>query len=119
MTGRDATLTSLPEYRHLPVTFDALRGVGAIPNVPVTSVGEENVLCDEVGDASRHEDVLVRELAEGLLHLAIPSADVTFIGNLQLAYDQAARNGRWRYTYAALSPATYFVSMIKINFVHC
>lgn len=112
--GRDADLTSLPEYRHLPSAFNALRGLGAIPSAPVTSVGEENVLCDEVGDASRHEDVLVRELAEGLLHLALPSADPSFPSDLRLAHDQALRNGWWRNTYAANSPATYFVSACDV-----
>ena len=106
----DVGITSLPEYSFLPKAFDSLRGLGAIPAVPVTSVGEENVICADVGDTSRHEDVLVRELAEGMLHLAIPHADQTFTGDLQRSYSQALRNGWWRNTYASLSAATYFVS---------
>jgi hypothetical protein len=105
-------MTSLPTYHYLAgdERFSTVRGLGAISYAPASSAGEENLLCAPE-DRLSSEDILVRELAAGILHLAVTWAESTqFLSDLQRAYEQARINLRWAHTYASLSPTAYFVS---------
>jgi hypothetical protein len=110
--GQNETMTSLPTYHYLAgdARFSTVRGLGAISYAPASSAGEENLLCVPE-DRLSSEDILVRELAAGILHLAVTWAESTqFLSDLQRAYEQARINLRWAHTYASLSPTAYFVS---------
>lgn len=114
--AQNETLTSLPTYNFLSDDrrFASVRGLGAVPYAPASSAGEENILC-LTDDPSGHEDMLVRELAAGILHLAVPWAEsAQFLVDLQNAYQQAIDNGRWTHTYASQSATAYFVSALMI-----
>ncbi len=79
---RDRTLTSLPEYAHLKGTRDFtgrsrdtfdLRSVGAVPGLPVSSAGEEQVL-GSLGPERPYYPyyrgwVAVHEIAHGIQNL--------------------------------------------------
>jgi len=65
--GRDEVTTDIPEYRNLNSMFpqqdwNRLRGVGATLMIPVSSVGEENLLC-LAGDFFAGEKLLVQTFA--------------------------------------------------------
>lgn len=112
--AQNETLTSLPTYQFLSDDrrFATVRGLGAVPYAPASSAGEENILC-LANDPSGHEDILVRELAAGIVHLAVPWAEsAQFLVDLQNAYQQAIDNGRWTHTYASQSATAYFVSTL-------
>lgn len=117
--GQNETMTSLPTYHFLSSDrrFATVRGLGGIPYAPASSAGEENVLC-LAEDSSGHEDILVRELAAGILHLAVSWAETSqFLTDLRSAFQQALDNGRWTNTYASLSPSAYFVSGVHLMLI--
>ena len=110
-------LTQLPEYWFLGREYDeATRGLGAVPVIPVSSAGEENILCDE-DDMYLSEDILIRELAMGILKLAVPKAIPSTYRELVKHYNHAKRSGWWKNTYAMLSADSYFVSMPGIYII--
>ena len=103
------TLNTIPEY--LPVHHDfsvSCRGLGAIPMAPVSTAGEENILCYE--EDTYNEDVLIREIAQGIFHLAATSVEPGITNHVTRIYDSAMESGWWDNTYAEHSPAAYFVS---------
>ena len=103
-------LTTLPEYHFLPQVYDqGTPGVGAIPIAPVSSAQVENVLCLR-NDTHGKEDILLREIAQGVFHLAARYVLPGLEDRLKRLYDRAMASGWWRNTYAALTPDSYFVS---------
>jgi len=116
LIGRNELTTTLPEYRNLYQMFpdddwDALRGVGATLLIPVSSAGEENVLCLE-DDPNAGENVLVHTFATAVL-LGAEIVDATFAARLQAAYDGAAAAGLWQNTYAAWDTIQYFAEGVE------
>jgi hypothetical protein len=110
-------LTLLPEYWFLGKEYDeATRGLGAVPIIPVSSAGEENILCEE-DDKYLSEDILIRELAMGILKLAVPKALPNLYRELVSHYTHAKMSGWWRNTYAILSPDSYFVRTPVSTFI--
>ena len=84
---RDRTLTSLPDYAHLKGTVDFtgrsrdtydLRGVGAVPGLPVSSTAEEQVL-GNLGPEHPYQPyrglVTVHEFAHGIQNLCFTAED--------------------------------------------
>lgn len=110
--GRDEVTTEIPEYANLYTLFpggdwDVLRGVGATIMIPVSSVGEENLLC-LANDVFAGEQVLVQTFATAVL-LALERVNgSTFGSRLDAAYDAAMRAGLWQNTYAAENPIEYY-----------
>ena len=89
--------------------MNATRGVGAIPMAPLSTIGEENLLCYR-GSTFSNEDLAMREIAMGLLYLAARYVKPGYYLRIKEAYDNAMLRGRWHNTYASISPAAYFVS---------
>ena len=90
--GENEVTTQVPEYANLNQMFpqqdwDRLRGVGATLLIPVSSVGEENLLC-LAGDFFDGEQILVQTFATAVL-LGVEEADSTFDSRLRDAYDAA------------------------------
>ena len=109
IAGSDV-IGDIPEYQFLPSAYNkATRGLGAIPAAPVSTAGEENVLC-ETDDPHEKEDILLREIAVGIYQLAAKKVDGQFRGDLERQYERAMASRWWRNTYAERSPEAYFVS---------
>lgn len=110
-------LTELPEYRDLYAVFpgddwDAMRGVGATRARPVSSVGQENVLCSS-NNESPGEFILPQTFSHGLRTLGIEVTDADFSSRLEAVYEQALAAGRWKGTFASSSPGQYFAEGIQ------
>lgn len=110
--ARTEGTTDVPEHAHLagdPATdWNArARGLGGTRDIPVTSCAEENLLCLP-GDRYRGENILVHELAHGVLNLGLAAADPGFRARLEAAFTAARAAGRWERTYAATNADEYF-----------
>lgn len=90
--------TDMPEYRFLKDdpswNWDVYRGLGGSPEIPLSSAGEENLLCLE-DDRYRGENILVHEFAHGMHLQAIMFLDSTFNRQLLTAYSDAKARGVW------------------------
>jgi hypothetical protein len=107
--GTGEVTTDLPEYGDLYVEFPAsdwnqMRGIGATLRRPVSSCGEENLLCLS-GDPYQGTWILVQMVAYGIEDLGIPPVDATFTSRLQALYDNAPCFAN---PYAAENPGYYF-----------
>lgn len=110
--GSSDVIGDIPEYHFLPNAYnEATRGLGAIRAVPVSTAGEENIVCEE-DDPHEKEDILLREIAVGIYQLAAKTVDPTFEEKLVHQYERAMASRWWRNTYAERSPEAYFVSFL-------
>ena len=117
--GLTEVTTDVPEYANLyamfPGDWDALRGVGATIAIPVSSVGEENLLC-QTNDPYAGERVLVQTFATAVL-LALERLDgSTFGSRVTAAYDAAMRAGLWQNTYAMENRIEYYAVGVQAWF---
>jgi hypothetical protein len=106
----------IPEYRDLPTAFpdkdwNRSRGLGATAVRPVSSVGEENLLCRPT-DPNWGESILVFTMAHAI-RLGARSLDDTFDDQVKGLYDTALKNGRWSDTYAAGNSQQYFAEGVQ------
>lgn len=102
--------TSIPEHSGLtpPKYWDRrARGLGAIPELPATSCGEENLL-DFPGDPYPNENVLIHEFAHSIHLTGLNIMDETFDARLTKIYQQAVDRGLWKGTYAGSNKLEYF-----------
>jgi len=100
--GRDQVTTNIPEYANLYQTnpgpdWNSFRGVGATVVTPVTSAGEENLMCDR-GDTYGGVNVLVQVFGTSI-YLAVREVDPTFEDRLRAADTAARAAGLWENTY--------------------
>jgi hypothetical protein len=91
--------------------WDRLRGIGATLQIPVSSVGEENLLCLP-NDPFAGEQILVQTFATAVL-LGVDDADNTFDSRLRAAYDAATSAGLWRNTYAGANVIEYYAEGVQ------
>ncbi|HVY36737.1 MAG TPA: hypothetical protein VHM31_02345 [Polyangia bacterium] len=116
LLGVNEVTTDVPEYSNLYTIFpgqdwDRLRGVGATLMIPVSSAGEENVLCTGP-DPFAGENVLVQTFATAVL-LGVTAADASFDARLQAAYSDAMNAGKWQNTFAATNPIEYYAEGVQ------
>jgi hypothetical protein len=114
--GVNEVTTDIPEYRNLYQIFpgqdwDRLRGVGSTLMIPVSSVGEENMLCF-ADDPFAGERLLVQTFATAV-KLGVEDADSTFRSRIRAAYDAATSAGLWRNTYAAANDIEYYAEGVQ------
>ena len=115
--GVNEVTTQIPEYRNLysmyPNTsdWDNLRGIGATKVIPVSSVGEENLLCLQ-NDVFAGERLLVQTFATGVL-LAVEDVDDTFESQLNAAFRAAQTSGLWANTYAGQNEIEYYAEGVQ------
>lgn len=116
--GRDEVTTDIPEHRDLYQAFpgqdwdNRTRGVGATNIRPVSSCGEENLLC-LANDPLRGEFVLVQSFSHGVRSLGIGAVDDTFPRRLDDTYRAALNAGLWRGTFAETEPGQYFAEGVQ------
>jgi len=117
--ARGEVTTDLPDYSDLYAAFpgtdwDALRGVGATIQRPMSSFGEENMLCNDQ-DAYHGENVLVQTFASSVL-LGVEAVDSGFDRRLQNAYTNATQTRLWQNTFALETVVAYYQSGVQAWF---
>lgn len=114
--GAAENTTALPEYSDLDSAYwDARsRGLGATTQRPVTSAGEENLLCYAV-DRYRGESILIHEFAHTILQLGIAdlAGGAAFVARVESAYTAAMAAGLWSNTYAATNSDEYWAESVQ------
>jgi len=101
--------TDIPEHSDLDPLFDTrARGLGGTIFRPITTVGEENLLCLS-SDVYRGESILVHEFSHGVFNLGLPfvSDGKQIIAAVIASFDQAISLGLWSNTYAATNLDEY------------
>lgn len=117
--GKDQGQTTLPEYAHMDSAYwDArARGLGGGKNNPVTSCGEENLLCLGRGeDRYFGESILIHEFAH-TIHLGGQGGSILVFNNrLYALYHKARKAGLWENTYAISNPEEYWAEGVQSYF---
>ena len=72
--------------------------------------------CLDATDPYEGENILVHELAHGMLGLGIKFADTTFVSRLTTAYENAMDASKWANTYAATNYDEYFAEGVQCWF---
>jgi hypothetical protein len=129
----DEVTTDVPEHRFLAadtaVDWDTrARGLGGTLSLPLTSAGEENVLCRPwgrpsqwttaapIGDPYFGESILVHEFAHSIHLTGLVSVDLGFQGRLDGAYTNAMATGLWTDTYSATNSQEYWAVGVQAYF---
>jgi len=106
--GRNEGTRSIPEHSYLPPWWDQrARGLGGTMAIPISTGGEENLLCLQ-SDRYRSEDIAMHEFFHGIANVGVASAIPGWIGRLKAAYNAAKYRGLWRNTYAMSTWEEYF-----------
>lgn len=110
--------TDIPEHADLNEAFPGTdwnartRGVGATPQRPASTAGEENVLCLEQ-DRYRGESILVHEFAHTVMTEGIMPFDSNFRPRVDAAFKAARDAGLWNETYAATDVLEYWAEGVQ------
>jgi len=110
--------SDIPEHSDLePHKFwdRRARGLGATPQRPATSCGEENLLGLE-GDPYHAENILVHEFAHTMHHMGLDAIDKTFDPRLKQIYESAMKKKLWEGKYAATNRAEYWAEGVQSYF---
>lgn len=102
--------TDVPEHSFLtPKDFwdRRARGLGATPEAPCVSCGEENLLGLR-GDPYHTENILIHEFAHAIHETGMRAVDPTFDKRLEAVFEAAKAEGLWKGTYAMTNRAEYF-----------
>lgn len=102
--------TDVPEHADLtPRDYwnRRARGLGATPQRPAVSCGEENLLCLR-GDPYSTENILLHEFAHAIHEMGLSGIDPTFDERLRVAYEKAREEGLWKGTYAMENRMEYW-----------
>jgi len=109
--------TDIPEHRYLAndtsMNWDVrARGLGATPELPLTTCAEENLLCYQL-DKYHAEDILVHEFAHAIHLVGIVGVKPQINEQLQKALDNALAAGKWVNTYAATNFEEYWAEGVQ------
>jgi len=113
--ARTEMTTDVPEHAHLRPTdyWDRrARGLGATPEAPAVSCGEENLLCLD-GDPYAAENILIHEFAHAIHHTGLTRTDPTFDGRLYATFLKARGAKLWEGKYAATNRAEYWAEGVQ------
>ena len=115
--GRTEVTTDIPEHAHLandPNTDwnQRARGLGGTPGNPITTAGEENLLC-LADDRYRGENILVHEFAHAVHLIGINLLELGFNGELQGMYETALAQGLWVDNYAGSNRVEYWAEGVQ------
>jgi hypothetical protein len=86
--------------------------LGGTPANPLTTAGEENVLCLQE-DRWAGESILVHEVAHAIHLLGANSLAEGFDARLLQAYEAAMAGGLWADTYAATNHVEYWAEGVQ------
>ncbi len=115
--ARTEVTTDIPEHAHLandPNTDwnQRARGLGGTPANPITTAGEENLLC-LAEDRYLGESILTHEFAHAIHLIGITALDAGFNTRLQALYQDALGRGLWANTYAGSNRAEYWAEGVQ------
>lgn len=115
--SEDEVTTDIPEHSFLKgddtQDWDTrARGLGATRLNPITTVGEENLLCLD-GDVYAGESILVHEFAHSLHVLSINGIDPDFDAELDSLFWSARAEGLWENTYANTNRQEYWAEGVQ------
>lgn len=118
--GVNEVTTDLPEYADLYQQFpgsdwDSYRGIGATPAIPVSSIGEENLLCYS-SDPYLGESIMVHEFSHSIKIMALEFMDTNFYDTVNNAYQSALNNNLWGNTYAGSHVEEYWAEGVQSYF---
>ncbi|XP_046842421.1 gamete and mating-type specific protein A-like isoform X3 [Xenia sp. Carnegie-2017] len=106
--ARSEGTTMIPEHSFLPSWWnERARGLGATIHIPISTGGEENLLCERP-DRYYNEDIFLHEFVHGIHNLGATGAIPTFDRRLKAAYESARSNRLWWRTYALSTDREYF-----------
>lgn len=117
--GVNEQTTNIPEHSHLPAWWNTrARGLGAMVGIPVSTGGEENLLCLS-RDRYRGDDIYFHEASHAVAELAIRSGAIPgFYPRLERQYRYALSRGLWKNTYSADTVREYFAEGTQ-SFFNC
>lgn len=113
--------SDMPEYRDIYTLFPGVdwdtraRGLGATPFIPLSSVGDDNVLCTST-DWYPGESIMVHEFAHTIRIMGLAFVDPETDDRIDAAYASAMAAGRWSNTYAATNSDEYFAEAVQSYF---
>ncbi|KAL3846996.1 hypothetical protein ACJMK2_017936 [Sinanodonta woodiana] len=108
VVGENEQTTDIPEHHFLNDSWNARsRGLGATEQAPVSSGGEENILC-HTNDRYRPEDIFLHEVSHAVHLLGAKFAISGWDSRLQQVYNHAKSSGLWSSTYALTNYIEYF-----------
>ena len=110
--------TDLPEFADMTPKdwWDRrARGMGAQPERPVMTSGEENLLALE-GDPYKTEGIFVHEFAHAIQDVGLAFVDPDFNKRLTAAYDNAKSLGKWKGKYAMNNIHEYWAEAVQSYF---
>lgn len=113
--GVNEFTTAVPEHSTLePAKFwdKRARGLGASPDRPVVSCGEENLL-GYTGDPYLTENILIHEFAHAMHTMGLRTVDRTFDTRLRDAFAHAKEKGLWKGTYAMTDRGEYWAEAVQ------
>jgi hypothetical protein len=119
--ARTEVTTDIPEHADLYVVYPGVdwdtraRGLGGTLSRPVTTCAEENLLRDRT-DPYFGEDILVHELAHGIMILGVEPVTGSFRARARAAFDAATSAALWSDTYAATNVDEYFAEGVQSYF---
>lgn len=110
--GHDEDIESLPEYKYLPASLimNKLRGFGATIFDPISSAGEENLLCFKNADKYPNEDIFLHQMAHGIYNLGAKYAINGWLQRLENQFTLNKKSNLWDGTHAKRTVYEYFVS---------
>jgi hypothetical protein len=114
----DEFTTMVPEHSDLKPSkyWDRrARGLGATPERPCVSCGEENLL-RYPGDPYRTESILVHEFAHAIHDMGLNQIEEDFDSRLKSIYDKAMSDGLWEGKYAATNHHEYWAEGVQSYF---
>ncbi len=107
--------THIPEHRDLQPRLywnRRARGLGATPERPAVTCGEENLLGFR-NDPYATENILIHEFAHAIHRMGLSETDPTFDARLEAAYDAAVKEGLWKGKYAGRNHYEYFAEGVQ------
>ena len=113
--------SDMPEYRGIYAQFPGTdwdtraRGLGATPTIPLSSVGEGNVVCNAT-DWYPGESIMVHEFAHTIRTMGLAFVDPATNARIDAAHRAAMAAGRWWNTYAATNSDEYFAEIVQSYF---
>ncbi|KAK3707966.1 hypothetical protein QZH41_010718, partial [Actinostola sp. cb2023] len=111
VVGSREGVTTMPEHSWLPAWWNQrARGLGGTIHSPISTCGEENIMCWSSGDRYPREDIFLHEFTHGIHEIGIASrgAIPNFDGRLRSRYNYLKRSGaKWARTYAMSTDREY------------
>jgi len=125
VVGYKEKITDLPECKMMKVWWPDTdwdkrgRGYGATMQIPVMSIGEENlVLIPGFKERYRTESIIVHEFAHNV-DFALRRVNKEFADSLKSAFRHAKRTGLWEGSYSMSNDAEYFAEGAQAWFNTC